>query len=364
MDKNYIKHISLDELIVLYKDIVELTPEEFIIIKTDFDDDNLQSLQSVAFNTNEDFKNNTNEFIINQSKHFLLEETRLNGFNIKTLVVHENFILNKNISYTLGMHICESMITNEKCFFVKLKIKTIANKIIELVYERKDIFENNTLAISQEILITNDVIIGSALKIEEDIESVMKSFYKNNKLETIISKSEKLQEYNPRLKGAYETDLYYKVCSTDGVKPLIIKANVIKEFEKANPQESNLLVNIKKVVRLTKEEFDLLTDEDKLIYNNIEKYLQFYTTKGIKFDSVTATIRYLEQATKKVKNKKVSKLSKGLRTALNIFKLHYVVIDENYERKTQCEHERCGHYRHYKNGNVIYIDKYKAGKGK
>lgn len=364
MDKDYIKHINLEELKVLYKDIVELTPEEFIIIKTDFEDSNLQGLQSIVLNTNEDFKNSTDEFIVNQSKHFLIEENRLNGFNITTLVVHENFILNKNISYTLGMHICDSMLMNEKCFFVKLKIKTIANKIIELVYERKDIIANNTLAVSKEVLITNDLIIGFAIKIEEDIESVMKSFYKNNKLETIISKSEKLQEYNPGLKGAYETDLYYQVYSETGAKPLIIKANIIKEFEAANPEESNLLVNVKKVIRLTKEEFDSLTDEDKLIYNNIEKYLQFYTTKGIKFDSVMATIRYLEQVTEKVKSKKVSRISKSLKATLNTFKLHYVVIDENYERKNQCEHFRSGHYRHYKNGNVIYIDKYKAGRDK
>lgn len=357
MENSNLKHIGLEELKVLYKDIVELAPNEYIVVETDAD--TLEHKQSLYVKADIDIKEKES-FIISKANNFLMVRHSLVGYNVRKFTVNESFILNKDIYITLAKEILLSFIKHEECRYVLLTIITGDNKKIKLRYDKDltDIGVGYGSDIDKAPKEFETVMIG------RDIENALRTYYQDGKVKTLISATDdKVEDYDIKEDGANPTEIYY-IKTGNFLQPIVIRSKTMKEFEETNPEESNLLINVKKVIRLTKEEFDLLTDEDKLIYNNIEKYLQVYTTKGIKFDSVMATIRYLEQVTKKVKSKKVSKLSKGLRTALNTFKLHYVVIDENYERKTQCEHERCGHYRHYKNGNVIYIDKYKAGKGK
>lgn len=381
MENSNLKHIGLEELKVLYKDIVELAPNEYIVVETDAD--TLEHKQSLYVKADIDIKEKES-FIISKANNFLMVRHSLVGYNVRKFTVNESFILNKDIYITLAKEILLSFIKHEECRYALLVIITGDNKKILLRYDRhvtlkyiqldmanlrKDMLMGNGSDIGKnleefEAILKEKVRVNICMEIGKDIENALRTYYQDGKVKTLISATnDKVEDYDIREDGASPTEIYY-IKTGNFLQPIVIRSKTMKEFEEANPEESNLLINVKKVIRLTKEEFDLLTDEDKLIYNNIEKYLQVYTTKGIKFDSVMATIRYLEQVTKKVKSKKVSKLSKGLRTALNTFKLHYVVIDENYERKTQCEYERCGHYRHYKNGNVIYIDKYKAGKGK
>lgn len=341
--------LDVDDLKQLYDSIVVLGESEYIIEnkRSIFVDKNSVVTAILGNDLNKD------KFIVNKNKNYIVTSVNF-GYDTRKFDVHENFILSKNLDNTLSLEVYR-VISSGKYTHAIVLIYTNENTINQLLFSNKHIKDIDKKIVIKAI--SSDLLLFAKNNYEKDVK--LKTSFLNT---VVIGTSDKLEE-NEIIKNSNELYLYKKE-NINGIFTIKIKDDIVEEFNSCNPKEDNLIVNISKIIRLTAEEFSNLNNEDKQIYDNIEKHLQLYVKNGIKFDSVAATIRYLEQTINKVKNKKVNRIAKKIASSLNTFRLHYIIVDSDYKRSKQCEHYREGHYRHYKNGKVIYIDSYKAGNNK
>lgn len=317
-----IKVLTLEEIKEVYGIIVNLNSDEYLLEKFVGDKNQLQ-----IYAKDKGKLNNGNKFIINKNKHSLISKEFI-GFNNKTYYVHKDFLETKNLQKTILHEILASSFMETTVHYVTLVIDIDEQQLINIMFSREII---DGLKDDYDIKI-----------IVEDLEEYFKLVLdktNHNSLSTDTSNEHIAFSLIENLDYSIKNELYYyKKENVNGAVVVKIKDLLVEEFNQTPIEKA--IVNIKKIIRLNEFEFNLLNNEDRDIYNNIEKYLQEYTIKGVEFDSVLASIKYIEKIERKVKDNRVSKVISRFKEALNTFKIHYVITPEDYERKNQCEHMR------------------------
>lgn len=361
VDIKNIKSLTLSELEKVYDDIINIGEVDYLferIINGNF----LKLDKSIKIHIGDksllNKLNNGSQFILNKNKHSVTC-VEFRGIKEKVYYLHKDFLEIKNLRQTIlyKMYVTMSEEKNNSC--AKIIVDVDRNYTINIIF-------SNIIASFPDIETLDMETFKKELDLKvAEIEKILKMIPDQNNHNYLFNLENEYMTFTKQENKDFfkKDDLYY--CKFEEVRnpePVLIRIrnDIIEQYNQTPIEKAT--VNIKKIIRLNEFEFNLLNDEDRTIYNNIEKYIQLYTAGGITFDSVLASIKYVEKVEKKIKNNKISKVISKFKESLNTFKIHYVITPEDYERSNQCEHMRRGHERRYKSGKVIWIDSYKAGK--
>jgi len=117
------------------------------------------------------------------------------------------------------------------------------------------------------------------------------------------------------------------------------------------------IVNVRKVIHLTKSEFLNKFKVVDDIVDDVDTMLEEYLKEGIRFDKITAVVRFLTTVRKKAKlSKKKKRVVKTVIDELSKILVTYSVRPDGY-RQHKSSHVRSGHWRHYKSGKKVWISK-------
>lgn len=355
VDIKNIKSLTLPELEKVYDDIVNIGEVDYLferIVNGNF----LKLDKSIRIHIGDkSLLNYGSKFILNKNKHSVTC-VEFVGIKEKVYYLHKDFLEIKNLRHTILYKIYVTMMQEKNSSYAKIIVDVDRNYTINIIF-------NNIIAKLANMETFKEEF---DLKVTE-AEKILKMIPDHNNHDYIFNLKDEHMTFTKQENKDFfkKDDLYY--CKFEEVKnpePVLIRIrnDIIEQYNQTPIEKAT--INIRKIIRLNEFEFNLLNDADRTIYNNIEKYIQLYTSGDVTFDSVLASIKYVEKIEKKIKNDKVSKVINRFKESLNTFKIHYVITPEDYERSNQCEHMRRGHERRYKSGKVIWIDSYRAGKNK
>ena len=122
------------------------------------------------------------------------------------------------------------------------------------------------------------------------------------------------------------------------------------------PKEKEL-VNIRKVIRMTKSDFLAKFKEVDDVVEDVDQLLEEYLKDGIRFDKITAVVRFLKRVKSRAKlSKKKKRVVTEVINELNTILVTYSVVPDGYVQHKK-SHVRSGHWRTYKSGKKIWISK-------